>query len=371
MSTNGSSSPNGAVSTNGAVAPVADAAVGVDENRILLDVRDLRTTFMTPRGPLPAVDGVSLTLRRGETLGVVGESGSGKTVLSRSIMGLLPGGRTTELTGSVNFDGMELVGASEAQLRSIWGPRIAMVFQDPMTSLNPVHRIGRQIAETLRLHLKLDRKTANRSAVHAPHAGRDPRSRGARTELPHPAERRDAAARHDRDRPRVRPRAAARRRADDRARRDDPGADPRPARRAAAHPPHGDDLRHARPRDRRDADRPHHGHVRGPRRRDRAARRHSSPTCGCPTPRPSSTRRPASRTRATRASRRSTAVRPTSCTSQPAARSRRAAPTRRTSAGPRPRRCSPTQARPDHLYACWHPRGVTPVAPPTREPSVV
>jgi oligopeptide/dipeptide ABC transporter ATP-binding protein len=133
-------------------------------NRRLLEVTDLRTVFSTPRGPLYAVDGVSLTLDQGETLGVVGESGSGKTVLSRSIMGLLPG-RNTKLEGSVRFDGQELVGAPESTLRSLWGPRIAMVFQDPMTSLNPVHKIGRQIAETLRLHLKLSKRDANRSAI--------------------------------------------------------------------------------------------------------------------------------------------------------------------------------------------------------------
>jgi peptide/nickel transport system ATP-binding protein len=149
------------VSTNG-TGPSAD---GSPDSRVLLEVRDLRTIFATPRGPLVAVDGVSLTLKRGETLGVVGESGSGKTVLSRSIMGLLPGGRTTQLTGSVLLDGLQLVGADDKMLRSVWGPRIAMVFQDPMTSLNPVHRIGRQIAETLRLHLKLSRKEANQSAV--------------------------------------------------------------------------------------------------------------------------------------------------------------------------------------------------------------
>jgi oligopeptide/dipeptide ABC transporter ATP-binding protein len=152
--------PNGSMPAD-AAAP--GAAPNADEH-VLLDVQDLRTTFSTPRGPLVAVDGVSLTLQRGETLGVVGESGSGKTVLSRSIMGLLPGQRTT-LTGSVRFNGTELVGASEATLRSFWGPRIAMVFQDPMTSLNPVHRIGRQISETLRVHLKLGKREAAKSAV--------------------------------------------------------------------------------------------------------------------------------------------------------------------------------------------------------------
>jgi oligopeptide/dipeptide ABC transporter ATP-binding protein len=130
----------------------------------LLDVRDLTTTFRTPRGPLVAVDHVSLTLDRGETLGVVGESGSGKTVLSRSIMGLLPS-RSATLSGSVRFHGVELVDAPLDLLRTYWGPRVAMVFQDPMTSLNPVHRIGHQIAETLRLHLKLSRRVARESVV--------------------------------------------------------------------------------------------------------------------------------------------------------------------------------------------------------------
>jgi oligopeptide/dipeptide ABC transporter ATP-binding protein len=143
---------------------VEDAGSAPAATSPLLQVTDLRTTFQTPRGPLVAVDGVSLTLNQGETLGIVGESGSGKTVLSRSIMGLLPGLHTS-LSGSVLFDGVELVGAPERLLRSIWGARIAMVFQDPMTSLNPVHRIGRQIAETLRLHLKLSKKVANESAV--------------------------------------------------------------------------------------------------------------------------------------------------------------------------------------------------------------
>jgi oligopeptide/dipeptide ABC transporter ATP-binding protein len=152
-----STSATDTVATTGTAAtkPVTD---------LLLDVTDLHTTFRTSRGPLVAVDGVSLKLNRGETLGIVGESGSGKTVLSRSIMGLVPG-RSTLLSGSVVFDGVELVGAAPALLRSIWGAKVAMVFQDPMTSLNPVHRIGRQIAETLRLHLKLSRKVAKQSAI--------------------------------------------------------------------------------------------------------------------------------------------------------------------------------------------------------------
>jgi len=130
----------------------------------LLRVKDLRTTFSTPRGDLTAVDGVSLELGRGETLGIVGESGSGKTVLSRSIMGLLPRSKTTQ-SGSILFEGTEIVGAPDSKLRDIWGAKIAMVFQDPMTSLNPVVRIERQITESLRLHTDMDKAEAKATAI--------------------------------------------------------------------------------------------------------------------------------------------------------------------------------------------------------------
>jgi peptide/nickel transport system ATP-binding protein len=111
-----------------------------------------------------AVDGVSLSLDRGRTLGVVGESGSGKTVLSRSIMGLLPRSNVVR-SGEVRFAGRELTALTEAELRDIWGMEIGMIFQDPMTSLNPVMRIGRQITESLRHHLGIDRGEARRRAV--------------------------------------------------------------------------------------------------------------------------------------------------------------------------------------------------------------
>ena len=94
------------------------------------------------------MQGVSLTLDQGKTLGIVGESGSGKTVLSRAIMGLLPRASTTQ-TGSVRYDGTEILNAPTDELRKLWSTHIAMVFQDPMTSLNPVQRIGNQITEPL------------------------------------------------------------------------------------------------------------------------------------------------------------------------------------------------------------------------------
>ncbi len=130
----------------------------------LLEVKDLRTRFLTPRGTVNAVDGVSFTLRRGTTLGVVGESGSGKTVLSRSIMSLLPS-RNVVRTGSVRYQGTEILNLPDKQMRRYWGREIAMIFQDPMTSLNPVMKVGRQITEPLRRNLGLDTATANANAI--------------------------------------------------------------------------------------------------------------------------------------------------------------------------------------------------------------
>jgi peptide/nickel transport system ATP-binding protein len=130
----------------------------------LLVVDDLTVSFATPQGVLRAVQGVSLSLEQGKTLGIVGESGSGKTVLSRAIMGLLPRQSATQ-TGSVRFQGTEILNEPNKELRRIWGTQIAMVFQDPMTSLNPVQRIGNQITETLKLHLNLDRAEAKETAL--------------------------------------------------------------------------------------------------------------------------------------------------------------------------------------------------------------
>jgi peptide/nickel transport system ATP-binding protein len=121
----------------------------------VLDVADLRTYFHTPRGVVKAVDGVSFRLGRGRTLGLVGESGCGKSVLSRSIMGLLPS--TAERSGEVTFAGRRIEGLDDSAMRAFWGTQMAMVFQDPMTSLNPVMRIGKQITESLEVHTDLDR----------------------------------------------------------------------------------------------------------------------------------------------------------------------------------------------------------------------
>ncbi|MGA2123512.1 MAG: ABC transporter ATP-binding protein [Acidimicrobiales bacterium] len=133
-------------------------------DQTLLSVRDLHTTFHTPNGPLAAVGGVSFDLAQNETIGIVGESGSGKTVLSRTIMGLQPRSNV-EVTGSVLLNGFEVVGASEKSKRQIWGTEVAMIFQDPMTSLNPVLRVGKQIDEILRVRLGMNREAARERAI--------------------------------------------------------------------------------------------------------------------------------------------------------------------------------------------------------------
>jgi peptide/nickel transport system ATP-binding protein len=125
----------------------------------LLELREVTTHFQTPRGLVRAVDGVSFTLERGKALGIVGESGSGKTILSRSIMGLLPP-RGTVRGGSILFEGREIGHLDRKAMRHVWGKEMAMIFQDPMTSLNPVMKIGKQIAEPLQLHLGMTKQNA-------------------------------------------------------------------------------------------------------------------------------------------------------------------------------------------------------------------
>jgi peptide/nickel transport system ATP-binding protein len=128
----------------------------------VLRVRDLRVTFATPLGDLGAVRGVDLDVNAGEVLGVVGESGSGKSVTFLAAMGLLPA--TASVRGSVQVDGIELVGASPRELRRVRGRLMSMIFQDPLSALNPVHRVGAQIAEMLQAHQQMgDRAAATRA----------------------------------------------------------------------------------------------------------------------------------------------------------------------------------------------------------------
>jgi peptide/nickel transport system ATP-binding protein len=129
----------------------------------LLDVQDLRVTLQTPRGPADALRGISFTLQRGQTLGLIGESGCGKSITALALMGLLPD--SAAVSGSLRFEGRELVGLPEADWCRLRGNRMAMVFQEPMTALNPLHTIGRQIAESLRLHRALDGASARAEAL--------------------------------------------------------------------------------------------------------------------------------------------------------------------------------------------------------------
>ena len=130
----------------------------------LLEVNDLHTRFRTDDGIVKAVSGVSFSVDRGKTLGVVGESGSGKSVTFLSVMGLHEP-RHTEMTGSVRFDGDEILGASTWHMQKIRGKRIGMIFQDPMTSLNPVKTIGWQLEEAVNLHNDVTRAEARRRAI--------------------------------------------------------------------------------------------------------------------------------------------------------------------------------------------------------------
>jgi peptide/nickel transport system ATP-binding protein len=153
----------------------------------VLEVADLRVEFRTDEGRVQAVRGVSYQLHRGEVLGIVGESGSGKSVTSLAVMGLLPG--SARVSGSVRFRGRsggrsgdtELLGASDSELSRVRGQGISMIFQDPMTSLNPVYTVGYQIAEAIRAHHDVSRDAARQQAVELLEA----------VSIPHPTERVD------------------------------------------------------------------------------------------------------------------------------------------------------------------------------------
>ena len=129
----------------------------------LLEVDQLRVGLRTARGPAEALQGISFTLERGGTLGLIGESGCGKSITALALMGLLPDGASVQ--GSIRLDGRELVGLPEDDWCALRGNRVAMVFQEPMSALNPLHTIGRQIAESLRLHQRLDAGAARAQAL--------------------------------------------------------------------------------------------------------------------------------------------------------------------------------------------------------------
>jgi peptide/nickel transport system ATP-binding protein len=129
----------------------------------ILQIRDLRVTFNTQMGELKAVRGIDVDVAPGEILGVVGESGSGKSVSFLAAMGLLPSSAT--ITGSVNLDGQELIGSKRKAFRSVRGKSLAMVFQDPLSALNPVHRVGDQIVEMIQSHQDMNTHDAEKRAV--------------------------------------------------------------------------------------------------------------------------------------------------------------------------------------------------------------
>lgn len=131
----------------------------------MLEVKDLRTAFFSDNGVIPAVDGVSFNIKEGEILGIVGESGCGKSVTSLSIMGLVPYPPGRIVGGEILLNGEDLTIASEKRMREVRGNEVAMIFQEPMTSLNPVYTIGNQLIEAIRLHQKLNKKEAKERAI--------------------------------------------------------------------------------------------------------------------------------------------------------------------------------------------------------------
>ena len=232
----------------------------------LLDVRGLRTWFRTRSGDVHAVDGVDLTVRRGEVLGLVGESGSGKSVTMLSVLRLVdkPG---RIVSGAVTFDGIDVLALPRNAMRSLRGDRISMIFQQPNASLHPCLHGRRADQRGLRdppQHPPQGRpREGRRDAAHGRHRRRAP----ARQVLPAPALGRTGAARDDRHGAGRRARAADRRRADDGARRHDPGADPRPHARPPGRARHECRADHPRPRDRRRDGPPRRRDVRRPDRR--------------------------------------------------------------------------------------------------------
>src|SRR5512139_745237 len=135
------------------------------DGRVLLDVKNLSTHFLPDEGLIKAVDNVSFHIGEGETLGLVGESGCGKSVTALSVLRLIPTPPGRVVSGEIWLEGQNLLDLTEVQMRDIRGNRISMIFQEPMTSLNPVHRVGAQVAEAVRLHQGVGRKEARLRAV--------------------------------------------------------------------------------------------------------------------------------------------------------------------------------------------------------------
>jgi len=153
-------------------------------SRPVLEIDSLRTVFRTQQGLVPAVDDVSISVPRGRTLGIVGESGCGKSMLSLSVMRLVPSPGRIE-AGSVKLDGLDLLRLSAEEMRAVRGGRVAMIFQEPMTSLNPVHRVGAQIVEALRVHKPAPERQLRERAIEALRRVRIPAPERRFEEYPH------------------------------------------------------------------------------------------------------------------------------------------------------------------------------------------
>jgi oligopeptide/dipeptide ABC transporter ATP-binding protein len=151
----------------------------------LLEVNDLKTYFYTREGVVQAVDGISFAVEKGQTLGIVGESGCGKSVTALSIMGLIPKPPAKIAGGEVLFEGKDLTKLSDRQLQDVRGRQIAMIFQDPMTSLNPTFKIGTQITETLRRHYDISKDDARKRAIELLEEVRIPRAAERLDDYPH------------------------------------------------------------------------------------------------------------------------------------------------------------------------------------------
>ncbi len=235
----------------------------------LLTVANLRTGFNTHGGVIRAVDGVDFTIEKGEALGVVGESGSGKSVTALSIMRLIDAPGRVEPSSSILFEGRDLATLDEDEMRKVRGNEISMIFQEPMTSLNPVFTVGDQISEAVRLHQNVGKSEADERAVEMMRLVGIPSPEKRVGDYPH------QMSGGMRQRVMIgmalscNPEAADRRRADDCSRRHRAGADPRADERAAREARDGDPPDHARPRGRRRDGGRGRRHV---RRQDRRAR---------------------------------------------------------------------------------------------------
>ena len=137
----------------------------MDENNNILEIRDLVIEYRTDDAVIHALNGINLSVKRGETIGLVGETGAGKTTIAKAIMRILQVPPAWYCNGSITFDGQEILELSEKEMRKIRGNKISMIFQDPMTALNPLMRVGDQIAEAIRLHNKVTKHEAEERAV--------------------------------------------------------------------------------------------------------------------------------------------------------------------------------------------------------------